>query len=393
MPFSALLAGDFAFGVDVLAGVFATTEAPRQRTASQAGSVTIWDGADAVARAASQWRALERVGGATTPFQTFALGQASAIAHLERGECPRVVLVQADGRPLVLLPTAVARRAGLRVTRFLGDPLIQYGDAVVAPAATPEHIEAAIAAAADPQTTDLLCLRQVRTDARIAPVLARRCATVQRTEAPFVAVGAAMRSARRQRELRRLRRRLEEQGDVAFEVVHGADVRPVLADALALKRAWLAQRGIPGRVIGVACWESALARLTACDDGLLAAARLTVGGRLAAAEVALVYQDRWYAFLGAFADEFAKNGPGQIQMNETMAHCAAAGFSAYDLLPPGDAYKTRLACGSVPVHDHALPVTARGRLGLLALRARPVLKTAAERLPPAFRRALLPARP
>lgn len=388
MPFGAVLAGDVAAAVDVLSGMWATANAARSRPAGRAAGVEVWDGPDAVSMAASQWHRLEQTGAAGTGFQRLALAQTSARAHLELGETPRVVLVHEHGHPLVLLATASGRRAGLRVTRFLGDPLIQYGDALAATGAKPKHVAAALQAAAT--DTDLLWLRRVRADAHLAPVLAARFALVAQTSAPFVSLrGDAMPWTRHRRELQRRRRRLQEHGDLGFEILHGAKARRTVTEALALKRRWLDARGLPGSVVGVTAWESVLMCLAASVDGPLAAARLTVGGRLAAAEIALVHAGHWYAFLGAYDEAFAAAGPGHIQMNETMAHGAAAGLSTYDLLPPGDAYKDRLACGTVPVGDHALPVTAAGRLGLLALRTRPMLKAAIERLPAPVRRVLV----
>lgn len=389
MPYGAVLAGDVAVAVDVLTGLWATANAARSRPARPLADVQVLEGADAVALAAPQWRVLEHAGGAATGFQRLAVAQASVAAHLDRGETPRIVVVHEHGRPAVLLATVTARRAGLRVTRFLGDPLIQYGDALVADGAEPTHLETALHAAA--QATDVLWLRRVRADAKLAPALAGGFPTLQVTEAPYVSLGGSS-SLPRRRDVERRRRRLQDCGEVAFQTVHGLDARRTVREALALKRQWLAWRGLSSSVVGVDAWEAALQRLAASAESPLAAARLTVGGRLAAAEVALVHGDHWYAFLGAYDEAFAAAGPGNVQMSETLARCAAAGITTYDLLPPCDAYKARVACGSVPVSDHARAVTVAGRLGMLALRARPAAKAAIGRLPSGMRRAVLSAR-
>jgi CelD/BcsL family acetyltransferase involved in cellulose biosynthesis len=284
------------------------------------------------------------------------------------------------------------RRAGLRVLRFLGDPLIQYGDALFAAAAAPVHAGLALDAALDPRVADLVHLRRVRADSRLAAALSNRCRVVAREQAPFVDVAApGPRSTRDRRELRRLRRRLQDHGPWQFEVLRGAAAAAALGEAIALKRRWLAEQGAFSSVIGVPAWESVLARVAA-DADLLAAARLTVAGRFAAGEIALVQDGRWHAFLGAFAPEFARSGPGQVQMAETIAHCGSAAIGVYDLLPPLDGYKARLAHGSVPVHDHALPLTLAGRAGMAALRVRPTLKRLVGGMPPAARRLVLPRR-
>lgn len=397
LPLIIDLAHDTLWGASA---AFAERTAPRAKSRHR---VDIAEGDDAVALAAPDWRALEASGGAVSAFQTLALAEHAAAAHLRRGDRLRIVVVRDNGRPVVIFPTAISRIGGLRVIRFLGDPLIQYGDVVAAPDTDAgadvglAALAAAYRAAADPGHGTLLMLRRVRADARLAPLLAQHGRPLAEQSAPFIDVRATPNfSARDRRELRRFRRRLAEYGDCHFAVLTGEAARAATVEALALKKDWLAARGLPSSVIGNAAWEHAIAAMAA-DAGLVRVARLSVGGRTAALEVALVHGGRWHAFIGARAPDFEKAGPGHVQMEATIAACRDQGLAVYDLLAPGDAYKRAIAHDAVAVNDYAVALTGFGGAALAAARLLPSLKRIAARLPCGLRRravaALIPPHP
>ncbi len=394
MPLTAL-AGDMFALLDTLgsAGV-ALSESVRRARTQCAGEVSVAVGVDAVELAGPAWRAIEREGGATTPFQTHALAMELADAHERRGETVRVVVVHDGGRPVVVLPTVVTRWSGVTALRFLGDPLIQYGDALAAAGVPMRHLQTAWDAAADPAVAKLVYFRKVREDARIAPLLAKQATLLAVHDAPFVeTAGAPVANARDARELRRLRRRLQDTGETRLDILHGHDARVAAAEALSIKRAWLDARGIDSSVIGDDAWESALLALAGRPASSLRVARLSVGGATAAVEIGLVHGDRWCAFLGAVAPDFARAGPGNVQMDDTIAYCREAGIATYDLLAPADPYKSRLAHGSAAVRDYAAALTASGWPGLLTARSIPTIKSLAARMPAALRRAVMAVRP
>lgn len=363
----------------------------------------VFEGEAALAMAAPAWRALEDAGGVPTPFQSLALAKAAARVHLAQGERPLIAVVRegsrSDGRPMALLAGVVGRQGGMSTLRFLGDPLIQYGDAVAAPDVEPRHLAAAWQALASPAHAGLVYLRKVRADARIAPLLRERTIPVAEEVAPFVGVsGETLRNARDERELRRFRRRLADLGEVRFAVLEGEAARPVLEEAIALKREWLRERDLASLVIGDRRWEAALVETARADDraagaasraARLVVAALTVNGRSAAIEVGLVLEDTWHAYLGVTAPGFAKAGPGQVLMADTIAHCRAAGISVYDLLPPAQSYKQALANGSVTVNDYALALSAAGRATLWAAQRLPAPKDMLAAMPAPLRRLVL----
>jgi len=380
VPISALMAADVLFAFEAVPELCATLAAAVRRTSREA----VHTGAHAMEEAAPAWRALEAEGGAATAFQSFAVAQSCAAAHIAQGATPRIVTVHENGRPMVVLPTVVARQAGISAIRFLGDPFIQYGDALVSPHARPHHLVEAFRAAADPSVASLLYLRKVRGGAHLAPVLAAQALLTEEQSAPLVDLEDVRKPCR---DVQRSTKRLAQKGELCLEVARGAGVSDV-REALALKREWLATGGLTSSVIGEPVWEDVLVRLAERRERMLAVARLTSGGEVAATEIALVHGDVWHSYLGAVAPRFARCGPGKVQIAQTMAHCRLQGLAAYDLLAPSQPYKEALATRTVPVRDYALPLDAVGRVALLAVRSAPEIRAGIERLPPVLRRAV-----
>jgi CelD/BcsL family acetyltransferase involved in cellulose biosynthesis len=352
-----------------------------------AGEAEINAGANALDEVAADWRAIEREGALSTPFQSFAVAEAARKAHLAHGHAPHIIVVREHGAPVAILPLVLTSMAGNRVLRFLGDPLIQYGDAVLSRAGSEAHLVQALLAAGK-LGADAALLRKVRSDAKIAALLSRRAHVSQVEEAPYVDLRReATLPPRDMRELRRYRRRLSEIGDVKLHITRGAEAHHCVRTALDLKRNWLSTKGFTSSVIGDAAWESVLVTLVTGHASLLACARLEVGGKLAAIEVAVTHGKRWHAFLGATNPEFAKSGPGQVQMADTIAYVREQGFAAYDLLAPADPFKRVIATGAIAVCDYALPLSLQGQVAARAFRFAPQAKSLLGKLPAPIRSA------
>lgn len=350
-----------------------------------AGEAEIFSGAEALEAVSADWRAIEREGALTTPFQSFAVAEAALAAHLAHGHEPHVIVVREHGAVRAILPLMASTMAGSRVLRFLGDPLIQYGDAVLSHAGSEAHLVQALLAAGR-LGADAALLRKVRSDAKIAPLLSRRAHVSSVEEAPYVDlrrdVGLTPSSSR---ELRRKRKRLMDMGGVELRITRGSSAVQCVRTALDYKRHWLAAKGFSSSVIGDAHWEAVLVSLVTEHANLLACARLEVGGRLAAIEIAITYGKRWHAFLGAIDPEFMKCGPGQVQMAATIAHAREQGFLAYDLLAPADPFKRVIATGAIAVCDYALPLSLQGQVAARAFRFAPQAKSLLGKLPAPIR--------
>jgi len=351
--------------------------------------VAVFEGADAIEHAASAWKAIEDAGGVNSPFQSLAVARAAVPAHIANGEMPRIVTVRDGKRPMAVFPTVVGHWLGIPSIRFLGEPFVQYGDVIARPDAKAAHLHAALAAAADERIASVAFFRRVRVDAVIAPILARRAAVVTDDGAPIVDLqdGAKLKS-HHARELRRLRRRLSEQGDLVFEVLSGAATREILQETLQFKRTWLIERGLPSSLFGNPHWERVILDLAGarCGATEMMVARVVVGGTTAATEIGFVDRDTWFAYMGALAPDIARFGPGHILMDELMAWCRARGLKAYDLLPPIQPYKLALTSRTVTARDYALALGLAGFPAILAARVVPAGKRIAAAAPLSWRR-------
>lgn len=394
---SAIFLEDFGLMFDAVSSAGSTLAArlrPRAAVGEQAAdtpAIAVFQGADAVEQAATDWQAIERAGGAATPFQTFAMARAAVEAHLRRKETPRIVVARRDGRPVVIFPTVLVNRFGLAVARFLGEPLIQYGDVLCEPGTGKRYLEAAWRAAADPAVAHAIHLRKVRADARIAPLLKDKATASNHDEAPFLDITRASINAEGEpRKLRHSRRKLTGLGALRLDVTQGESARGHLRDALALKRRWLAARNLSSSVIGNGDWEEALEKLVGHSGGMrLRVAVLKVADRPAAYEVAFTIGNRWYAFIGAIVEEFARHSPGRVQVADTIAYCRANGFVHYDLLAPADDVKRGYCSGAVEVADYACALRPGGYLLSAAARLSPAAKALFVRLPAALRKPIL----
>lgn len=350
----------------------------RKKTGAEpAGQVEILAGPEALSVLEADWRALEGEP-SVSPFQSLAMARAAAAAHQAHGQEPMVVTVRGGGESLVILPLVMTAMGPFRVLRFLGDPLIQYGDALCSPRAGDAHLAQALAAVRT-LGADVAFLRKVRGDARIAPLLAAAGRSCGADAAPYADLAAALPAE--SREVRRCRRRLTEQGEMREVYSRGREALGGLAQALAWKRDWLKARNLSSLVIGDEAWEAALTALASEPHSPLACLELRVGPQVAAIEIAVTGNGRWCVYLGAINTDFARWGPGSVQMADSMAHARDQGFDVYDLMAPAAPFKQALASGETPIDDYALPLSLKGRLaaGLLA-QSRP-LKAAAARLP------------
>lgn len=352
--------------------------------------VHVAEGADAVASVAGDWTSILERGGAATPFQSLIVARAVAEAHLERGEIPRIVVIRRAGRPVLIFPTVLTKFAGLPVVRFLGDPLIQYGDVLAAPEASAEDFARAWPVAANPALACFALFRRVRDDAKAASFLSQQATETVVQESPLVDLqqpGPV--NVRDAREMRRLRRRLAERAPVTVQFLRGPDGQQLLHETLRLKRQWIKSHGLGSRVIGHADWEHAIARLCQNGPGGLTIAALKVGEQVAAVEAAFVDSTCWYSFIGAFNPDFARMGPGQVLTAECLAHARSCGLMRYDQLPPSQDYKRRHATSAISVRDYSVSLTHVGKLGAFMTKMVPELKSLFQVLPADVRKTIL----
>lgn len=329
-------------------------------------------------RLEADWNALfSRSGRPTQVFQTFDwcwhwcrafLGEAGG-----RSELAVVTGRDHDGRLVLVIPLVKERAAGLSRLVWLGEPVSQYGDALIDDVPDPDAlVEGAWRHLTSIVEVDLVRLRKVRADAVIAPLLARLGARItEHCEAPYLDLTTAPSfstyeqryTAKARKNRRRLMRRLEEQGPVEVaQLRQGPDAGTHAVLALSLKKAWLASR----KCISPALADPRTARFfqALAGDGERAAGTivslLRCNGTLAGAQIGFACKGRLLLHVIVYDLAFEKSGVGVLHLERTIADAYAAGLHTVDLLAPNDAYKMDWADGTVGVDDFALPLTLKG---------------------------------
>lgn len=330
----------------------------------------------AVAAVLDEWAALDERAPARAYFQSAAFARpilealaASASAPVEA----RAAVVRRDGRLVGLLPVGVSS-GPVRVARLLGEPLVQYGDALV-----DREDGAAIAAALVDvvrgwRDVDALVLKRVPEDAAIRPALVKRGARVLDPADGVHAVLTGFTDTQdygksidvvQTRERRRLRRRLDEGTPAKIELIGGGPRAAALLDtALAWKAEWLSARGLASAAFDDPVWRDALMRLVARPDraGGVLMTVVEKDGEPIAVELGFRGGDTLFAFLGAHKPGTERASPTKAAMEETVAWCLAEGVRVYDLLVPADTYKDCWVNARVATGTLVLPVTLKGRL-------------------------------
>jgi len=386
-----------ADGAILAGGLF--TKASAHRPATEAvrdyAVNTVTDLADLDALA-DEWRALERAPGSrTTPFQTFAFVRQWARHFSGRDQQIRILTVRSGGRLVLIVPLAVYRTRFGMIAGWMGHPLLQYGDVIADPAFdTGAMLTEAFAQLRKAGDVAALDLRLVREDAACAAWLDANTAVSGEQQyaigidlRPFATPDsyAGIRAHRAKRNRKRWRK-LSERGEVAFRIVEGGDeAADLVAAGFAMKQDWLNERGALGKALAdsdvLECLQT-LAR-----DGHAVIGVLEVDGRSVAMEVALRHEGRHCAFLGAFDMDFAKYGPGNVQIEKIIEWCIGRADRIYDLMAPADLHKREIGSIAVGVRNYAAVFSMKGLpAAYWSTKGRGHVKAAFESLPVGLRR-------
>ncbi len=353
-----------------------------------------------------EWNDLfRRAGRDTQLFQTFNWNWHWANHYLGSAAGARatlaVVTVRREGRLAMLWPLVIERGAGLRVLRWMGAPVSQYGDVLAE--AGPDTLPLMRQAWTFITTkieVDAVLMRKVRADAIVADLF--RELGLQRTalaqapcldlaSAPDFAAYEQRYSAKARKNRRRLMRRLQERGPVRVKRCTGvAQGSAAALQAIALKRTQLASSGRLAPAVmdprfAAFFADVAEGRVRPAGCGVTV---LEANGEIAGIGIDVTCAGRRAAHLLVHDARLDDCGAGVLLMQEWIRGASADGIATFDLLAPAHAYKMDWADGAVAVEDFAVGLTLAGRaythlyLGSL----RPRLKTAAEALSHGLRR-------
>ena len=291
--------------------------------------------------------------------------------HYGDGAELAVEVAHRDGRLVAALPLCTRRRAGLRVTEFLGGSWSVLADALIAPEERPSVVSdlAERAASAPHDFADLFGLPGASRLVTALPreslhVLERLEAPVLDLTAPWEEIYRAKFSAKARSERRRRMRQLEALGPVAVSVARSRDELEVaLDDAFRLHvLRWNGRRDPSGfaTAVGSAFHRAALLRLAEVDVPRLV--RLQVAGTAIAFALALHLEGRAYGVTMAFDPDYARYAPGHEAKLQSVELAAAEGITRVELLGADAPHKRRLTDRHEPVHQAiGLAQTLRGR--------------------------------
>ncbi len=337
-------------------------------------------------------------------FQTFNWNWHWANHFLDEAERTLAIVTAHSGDRLVMVWPLVLERAGpIRELRWMGDPVSQYGDALIDEAAGAAGLlRAGLDFAVHETGASVLTLRKVRADSNVAPLLADIGAKVTaELTAPYLDLSSAPSfaeyekrysgGARRNR--KRQRRRLADRGAVVLAWhTAGAEAEALAADAFRLKRRWLDERGIVSPALVDPRTARFFADATRADvrpAGCHAIA-LSCGGRTVTLEIGVRAKGRTAIHVITYDLDFEKTGAGSLLMEDSVARAIDDGMTVFDLLAPRDGYKLEWADDAVVVRDWAKPLSLVGRLyaGIYLGLVKRAAKRGLDALPVSVRRAI-----
>ncbi|MBI5319908.1 GNAT family N-acetyltransferase [Bradyrhizobium sp.] len=335
-------------------------------------------------KAETVWRELERRHISHTPYQRFDLLAAwqRQVGEREGASTFIVIALDAERRPLALLPLACFRKYGVNVAGFMGGKHSTFNMALwdrdFAAAAGEADMAALVAGVAEHSSADVLALyQQPLTWRDVQNPLALLPHQPSANDCPLLvmepgAEPAARISSSFRRRLKGKERKLQPSPIRYYVASEDADITRLLDWFFRIKPLRMAEQKLPNVFADPGIEDFVR---TAC------LARLAGGGR--AIDIhALECDEEVIAIFAGVADgnRFsmmfntytmsgnAKYSPGLILMRDIIDHYAALGYRALDLGIGSDDYK-RLFCKSdEPIFDSFIPLTARGRMAASAMR-------------------------
>ncbi|MFM2421598.1 MAG: hypothetical protein RL291_128, partial [Pseudomonadota bacterium] len=304
----------------------------------------------------ADWTALfERVGTGLQLFQTYQWCAAWMRHYMPRDGDGRQKLaigtISRGGQLIGLLPFVTVRSRGVVTLSFMGDPVTQYGDVIIADV---EDRLALLKRAFDVVVAetgaDVADLRKVRADAAIAPLV--KALGMQRTGgevAPYCDLSkagsfAALESrisSKLRKNWRRQQRRLEERGTLVYEVCTDECAAADARLALLMKQAWLIEKGRLSRAFKderIQDFFEDVARAGPYVAGV-EIDTLRTAGEMAAASISVTAKRRRGLHVVVYNMKFEKAGAGSMNLAKTLQRAFNEGVEIFDFLAPAHEYK------------------------------------------------------
>jgi len=321
----------------------------------------------------TEWNSLfERAARADQLFQNFNWLWHWANHFLNDRTRLRIIAGWSEGRLVMVWPLAEVKTLGLRKLVWMGEPVSQYGDALVEPGSLAQDLLAQGWAQVRALGADFALLRKTRAASSAGAAIADAIC-VKTTGAPVLEFGNAKSfedvllrlSPKARSSRRRLARRLMESGDVCFSnPAQKATPEVLIRHAFNLKRIWLEQRGRYSPAI-----ESD-SMLSFFIDAASSEARpvempidaIYCGAQPIGIAISLSCKGGTLGHIIAHDSGFEKQGVGIVLTEHVLRSSFERGCSRFDMLAPQDAYKMEWTDQAPLVHDWIMPFTLAGRL-------------------------------
>ncbi len=379
-----------------------------ERVADSGVKVDIVRGGEGLAAIAGDWRDLYAT---AKPEQVFLSEAWLSLWHKHYAEpegrdadSPLAIVTCRDAGRLVLVwPLTLVRRLGLRILKWAGEPVSQYGDVLIAPGHDAMALLEAAWQGIRSLRPDALVLRKTRAGCLASQFLLAKGAFVSEQElAPYIDLDGAVcpktqaerYPSKDRKNRRRHRKRLAEHGELSFDwLAPSAEAGRLARDSVAMKRHWLRKCGRISKAFTDGRIEDFLGdALSGSVAGLDARVGvMRCGGKPAALLVGFLNQGYYAGFLTAYDEAFERHSPGSLLFEDAIRAAIGEKIGRIDLLAPADPYKHDWASAEVGVEDLCLPLTAGGRIYTRVIQSgvRHGLKAGIESLPPKLRRPLL----
>jgi len=332
------------------------------------------------------WRALESSEQFSTPYQRFDLLAAwQRHAGAREGATPFIVIaVDAEQRPLLLLPLALKHQHGIRVAHFMGGKHTTFNMGLwnrdFAATASASDLDRLVAGLREQSCADLLALTQQPArwcDLKNPLALWPHQASVNDCPLlvmPQAAEPTALISNSFRRKLKSKEKKLQALPGYRYHAATtDAEIIRLLDWFFQVKPLRMAEQKLPNVFAdpGVAAFvrEACLRRLPSGDRAIEIHA-LGCDAEVIALFAGVADGHRFSMMFNTYTlSDNARWSPGLILMRHIIDDYAARGYRALDLGIGSDDYK-RLFCKSgEPIFDSFVPLTSRGRLAAAAMAA------------------------
>jgi CelD/BcsL family acetyltransferase involved in cellulose biosynthesis len=356
----------------------------------------------------TEWRELEADNrGRTTVFQSFDWIMAWCNAYLQNDQnCNIVVITGFHNAKLVfVLPLTKSTRFSFTVLDWLTHPIGQYGDALCATGEDPQKwMDAAFSQIAKMKGIDLVRLRHVRDNGNAASFAMNHMQNAKYNErAPYLDLSlfkteadyeARYTSTQRKRR-KKIRKSLEEKGEVSFRVVTTEQERDLAIDqSIIEKNAWLSDRGRFNRIMGCPRHVTFLKNVSRISNDSFCAVttEIKAGGEPVSWEIGFRYHGTHFAYITSHVNALTDLSPGRLHMDLSQRLALADGQKTFDLMVPYDVHKESWSSGTIPANDYFKAMSLSGWIyGQAYLKTlRPLLRRLYYSLPPKALRLLQP---